>query len=258
MLRQVLIICTLVAVAFAGTIRDSDFQSRIVGGAPAVDGQFPYQISLRSFPALGHFCGGSIISEHWTLSAAHCTINRTPANTRIVTGTVLLNGGAAPVQREVSRIVNHPNYDSALIAQDVCVVRVTVPFVWTQNVQPIRVGSEFIGGGVTAIVSGWGGTTVNGGAAPNNLQWIAKQTITNADCRVRMGTANERFVIDSKICTFTQAGQGICQGDSGGPLTAAGSVIGIVSWNIPCARGFPDGFDRVSHWHSWINENAVG
>ena len=39
-------------------------------------------------------------------------------------------------------------------------------------------------------------------------------------------------------------------------MTAGGSVIGIVSWNIPCARGFPDGFDRVSHWHSWINENA--
>jgi len=44
---------------------------------------------------------------------------------------------------------------------------------------------------------------------------------------------------------------------SGGPLTAGGSVIGIVSWNIPCARGFPDGYDRVSHWHSWINANAV-
>lgn len=155
---------------------------------------------------------------------------------------------------DVERIVNHPEYNSALITQDVCVVRVVQPFVWTTNVAPIRVGSEFIGGGVTSVVSGWGGTTVNGGPAPNNLQWLTKQTITNADCAIRMG-ANAHFVVDSKICTFTQAGQGICQGDSGGPLSAGGAVIGIVSWNIPCARGFPDGYDRVSHWYGWINDN---
>lgn len=51
-------------------LHETFFDRRIVGGAPAIDGQFPYQISLRTFPALGHFCGGSIISEHWTLSAA--------------------------------------------------------------------------------------------------------------------------------------------------------------------------------------------
>lgn len=116
----------------------------------------------------------------------------------------MLNGGAAPVQRDVDRIVNHPNYDAALIAQEwventfvksqnfildlenisfrsyennlwytqitsylinnwnfqpqknlsVCVIRVTQPFVWTANLQPIRVGNEFIGGGVSAVVSG--------------------------------------------------------------------------------------------------------
>jgi hypothetical protein len=52
------------------------------------------------------------------LNPQHCTINRTPANTRIVAGTVLLNGGAAPILREVSRIVNHPEYDSVNIAQE--------------------------------------------------------------------------------------------------------------------------------------------
>ncbi len=105
------------------------------------------------------------------------------------------------------------------------------------------------------FLTGWGGTAVTGGPAPNNLQWIQKTTLTNADCRTRMGP-NARFVLDSTICTFNQAGQGICQGDSGGPLTAANTVIGIVSWNIPCARGFPDGYDRVSYWRDWIVENA--
>ena len=126
----------------------------------------------------------------------------------MVVGTVLINGGANPQLHEVERIVNHPDYNSALIAQDVCVIRVVAPFVFNGNVAAIRVGNEHIGGGVNAIVSGWGGTAVTGGPLPNNLQWITKQVITNEDCRVRMGTANERFVLESKICTFNQAGQG--------------------------------------------------
>lgn len=108
------------------------------------------------------------------------------------------------------------------------------------------------GGGVSAIVTGWGGTAVTGGPAPNNLQALTTTTLTNADCAARHTANNRPFVLDHKICTFTQAGQGICQGDSGGPLVANGQVIGTVSWNIPCARGFPDAFDRVAFFRSWI------
>jgi hypothetical protein len=102
--------------------------------------------------------------------------------------------------------------------------------------------SAATGGGVSAVVTGWGGTAITGGPAPNNLQVLTTTTLTNDDCRARHTTNNQRFVLDHKICTFTQAGQGICQGDSGGPLTANGQLIGTVSWNIPCARGFPDAF----------------
>jgi trypsin len=110
---------------------------------------------------------------------------------------------------------------------------------------------------VNAVVSGWGGTAVTGGPAPNQLQGLNTRTLTNADCRSRLSAENAQFVFDHKICTFTQNGQGICQGDSGGPLVSGGAVIGTVSWNIPCARGFPDAFDRVSHFRSWIL-NTIG
>jgi len=47
-------------------------ETRIIGGKEAANGQFPYQaaISLDDYD----FCGGSLISKNWILTAGHCVV----------------------------------------------------------------------------------------------------------------------------------------------------------------------------------------
>lgn len=46
------------------------------------------------------------------------------------------------------------------------------------------------------------------------------------------------------------------QGDRGGPLTLNGQLVGIVSWAVSCASGFPGVFASVAHYFDWM-ENTV-
>lgn len=45
-------------------------QARITGGNSATPGQWPWQVSILYDG--NHVCGGSLVSEQWVLSAAHC------------------------------------------------------------------------------------------------------------------------------------------------------------------------------------------
>lgn len=64
------------------------------------------------------------------------------------------------------------------------------------------------------------------------------------------------YVRETNICSYAVFGHGACHGDSGGPyfIKETNTVIGVVSWGISCARGYPDVYTRVSSYRSWILE----
>lgn len=86
---------------------------------------------------------------------------------------------------------------------------------------------------------------------PNHLQTLATKTITTDDCDARHTDYSEEYFVNT-ICSLNEIGQGICFGDSGGSLVVGDYVVGIASWVIPCAQGYPDVYARVSSHFDWI------
>ncbi|XP_071050605.1 chymotrypsin-2-like [Onthophagus taurus] len=229
---------------------DPEDDWRVVGGSTASGGQFPFIVSQRSGSTTSHMCGGSILNSRWILSAAHC-LTGSGTVTFVAGSNQLLSGGT---RFSVSRRILHANYNPSTIANDVAVVQLGSNIAFTTVIQPVSLTTSVVGGNVAVTLAGWGRLS-QGGSIPNNLQFLHKSTITNAVCQSRV-SPNPIFA--TSLCTTTPSGQGACHGDSGGPLVLRGTFTqaGIVSWGIPCGRGFPDVYARVSSFIAWIN-NAI-
>jgi len=229
---------------------DPSLSWRIVGGADADEGAYPYQISMRGASG-SHSCGGSIIGPTTVLTAAHCVAGASPSRLSVVVGSNKLNSGG--VKHAVKAIKAHEKYNSLTIRNDIALLILASPITYSSTVAPIELETEDVAGNVDAVLSGWG-TTSYPGSIPNNLQYLNLKTISVSECKKQhplFPTVNE-----SQVCTLTQKGEGACHGDSGGPLVSNGKQIGVVSWGTPCAKGKPDVFTRVSAFGDWIQKNA--
>ncbi|KAI4469708.1 chymotrypsin-related [Holotrichia oblita] len=220
---------------------------RVVGGSNAPAGAHPFIVSVRS-AAGAHFCGGSILNSVNILTAAHCIIGRSTANTGVLAGTNTLNSGG--ITRGSGRLIVHASYNPNTIANDIAVIRLSTALAMGGNVAQVSLNTANTGA-VASILIGWGRTCTNCGI-PNNLQQLNTQTITHAACQQRWGS----LVTTLQICALTQTGQGSCNGDSGGPLvqTSNRAQLGVVSFGHAsgCAVGWPDVYARVSSYINWI------
>lgn len=131
--------------------------SRVIGGNTAQPGQFPHQIAMRI--GTQHLCGGSIISDRWVLSAAHCTYGLDGFTITIVAGAHRLIGDGDTY--EIARRIHYPEYTDGLLHHDISLYQVTTPFQLSDRVAIIGFSSAFIGAGLPAFSSGWGLQEVN-------------------------------------------------------------------------------------------------
>ncbi|CAG0910087.1 unnamed protein product, partial [Cyprideis torosa] len=156
---------------------------RIINGYNAGLGWFPHQVSLRTSQG-SHFCGGSIISQDWIVTAAHCVVGQYLSQMRVVSGTISLTSGGT-IHTLTAGYYNGNYNPSSAFAYDYAVLRVSPPFTFNSYVQPIQLGSGSANG-LNCYASGWGRNDQSNNNLPSNLQYAWLQALTDNDCRAQI------------------------------------------------------------------------
>jgi len=223
---------------------------RIVGGYEIDIASVPYQVSLQRG---SHFCGGSIISKDWILTAAHCTDNQAPANIKVRVGSSMHVSNGSLVS--IKRIVQHKKFSYSNIDYDYSLLELNESLILDERRQQIDLPRPFeiIKDKTTCLVTGWGNTQ-NSSESRLHLRGADVPIFNQVEC----SKAYKRYggVTSRMICAgFDEGGKDACQGDSGGPLVCNNKLVGIVSWGYGCAQPkYPGVYSRVSYVRQWIKQ----
>ncbi|OWK52516.1 Transmembrane protease serine 2 [Lonchura striata] len=202
--------------------------NRIVGGSGAVLGQWPWQVSLHVQGT--HVCGGSIITPHWLVTAAHCVEGRLadPHSWRVYAGILNQDEMLFRSGYKVQQIISHPDYDTDSKDNDVALMKLETPLSFT-------------------------------GKTSNSLNYVAVPLIEHSRCNAVY--IYNGMILPTMICAGDLAG-GIdsCQGDSGGPLVthhhSVWWLVGDTSWGTGCATpNKPGVYGNMTVFTDWIYKN---
>ncbi|CAB1454415.1 unnamed protein product [Pleuronectes platessa] len=239
-------------------VGSSSGPERIVGGDNSVEGEWPWQVSLHYSGNL--YCGASVLSSNWLISAAHCFSKERLSDPRHWSAHLgMLTQGGAKHVAEIQRIVVHEYYNAYTFDYDIALLQLKKP--WPSSlgplVQPVCLPptSHTVTKSHRCWVTGWGYRSEEDKVLPSVLQKAEVSIMSQTECKKSYGPVSSRM-----LCAGVPSGErDACRGDSGGPLScqAPGGgrwfLVGIVSWGAGCGRpNLPGVYTRVNKFTSWI------
>ncbi|XP_046409253.1 serine protease snake-like [Ischnura elegans] len=253
----------------------------IDGGIPALPSEFPHMAAV-GYGAKSNIqwkCGGSLISENFILTAAHCLHggkDGPPQWVLLGTLTLVKNEtflGESGQIHGVLRRIQHPEYKPPAKYNDVALLEIGPAFtrnpnsVLSKELHPACLATEDSYQWRSFVATGWGRVGF-GGERSNELLKVELDVFDEAKCNktfeVEIRTTNQlmRGIDSTMLCAgILSGGKDTCQGDSGGPLQfelkteCQYEIWGITSFGKVCSfANSPSVYMRVSAYVKWIED----
>lgn len=205
-------------------------------------------------------CGGSLITNSYVLTAAHCVarVDGSPVIVRL--GTINVDAKNDPEMQdvEISNITIHPKYVRRTKANDIALIKLGKPVVSTDSVHAACLYQEN-DNPVDLIATGWGQTAVNGPSSQILLKAVIN-SVDNTKCNESYQAVIPRAITREQLCAGSPDGtKDTCQGDSGGPVQIQQkresniySIVGVTSFGRGCGGATPGVYTRVASYLDWI------
>ncbi|KAJ2311648.1 hypothetical protein IWW54_002524 [Coemansia sp. RSA 2705] len=240
---------------------------RIMGGSQADYNKYPFIVYLYN-QADKTFCGGSIISDVWILTAAHCIKSASSSDITVFVGqaeyALDMSKGS-----KVAEVNNHPQYDDSTMENDISLLRLESS-ISNGKVSTINIDTTSVGDGTKVTALGWGYTEPNGSQASKQLKKGDMTTLSKEKC----GSIDSKFTGNDgpRICVAADTGTDTCPGDSGGPLirevggktvltgiTSFGTAGSGQSITVNCGgQGMISIFTHANYFKSFIDSTTGG
>ncbi|XP_056392688.1 serine protease 53-like [Hyla sarda] len=250
--------------------------ARIFGGDRAIPGEWPWHATL-SFNGKP-FCGGSLISEKWLLTAAHCFEStatedkRDPTQWRVHLGVTRM--GYEPEENSAvtirpSKIVIHDSYVNYIQGYDIALVELSIPVTFTRFISPVCLPKSTHRFNLRSTCYATGLQDVPDGVpldSQRSLQKVSQTLIGWKTCNCIYNSHKSLDVSSpakaSMLCIVDTFGhKGPCLGDSGGPVVCNEEGVWFLAGAISFSQGChlqdnPTILTSASFYQNWIQQST--
>lgn len=234
--------------------------------------KYPWLVGLRAAKhSSKYYCGGSIISPEFVITAGHCLFNQYTGQVFLPTDITVIVGDhdqtshvddvkGVTRQVDVKEIIPHQLFLAYRAYHDIGLIRLATKLDLVSHSQVRAVclphSSVTTYEGALGTAYGWGVLKEEDKYLPDVPQEVT-MPILGPNCKDNQ-FGDVTFTSYMLCAGVDQGGKDTCLGDSGGPFTVKDNnnnhvLVGITSFGTGCARpGSPGVYTRVTAYLPWI------